>query len=91
MTASDEAWLAPLRAKFAAGLPERRAMLVAMHGQGDRQGLADLAHKLAGIAGMMGAPVVGEASLQLEEALRSGGEGTAEFGALIAAIDDVLG
>lgn len=87
---SEEEWLEPLRRKFGASLPEHRENLLRLHEANDRDGLIDRAHKLAGIAAMMGAPDVGETAFELEESLREHGEGEAEFGALIAAIDRAM-
>lgn len=87
----EEEWLAPLRAKFAAVLPVHREALLQLHADGDREGLVDLAHKLAGIAGMLGAPEVGGAALLFEESLRADKEAEADLAALLAAIDRAIG
>ena len=49
---------------------EHRAIEDAMRAE-DRNTLIDRSHKLAGIAGMLGAPEIGEAALELEDALRA--------------------
>lgn len=87
----EEEWLAPLRAKFYAALPEHREAFLHLHAKGDRDGLIERAHKLAGLAGMLGAPEVGEAALLLEEALRAGDNARQDFAALLAAIDRAVG
>lgn len=87
----DDAWLDPLKAKFALRLAGEGEAFLALAASGDRQGLIDRSHKLGGLAGMLGAPAVGEAALRLEEAARSGSSGEGELDALLAAIADALG
>lgn len=84
MTTGDE-WLDPLRAKFAVRLASEANAFRAV--RDDRAEVIERAHKLAGIAGMLGAPTVGEAALALEEAARAGGDYAAAFSALIDAIE----
>ncbi len=84
---SDDAWLAPLRARFANRLGDELAAFREAEARGDTQVIIDRAHKLAGLAGMMGAPEMGEAALQLEEAARSGTDHAAPLAALIAMIE----
>lgn len=81
----DSAWLDPLRQKFAQRLATEGAEFRALIG--DRGRIIDRAHKLAGIAGMLGAPEVGAAALALEEAAQAGGHYDAEMTALLASID----
>jgi len=91
MSGGDEEWFAPLRAKFASRLPEHRESLLAALAADDRERLVGRAHRLAGIAGMMGSAEVGQAALRLEEELRSDKVGDAAFAALIDAIDRAIG
>jgi HPt (histidine-containing phosphotransfer) domain-containing protein len=85
----DDAWLEPLRARFASRLGDEPAALRGAQARGDTETIIDRAHKLAGLAGMLGAPQVGEAALLLEETARSGSDYAAPLAALLAAIDDV--
>lgn len=87
MTA-DEEWLDALKAKFAVRLSTESSAFLALQASGDREGIIARAHKLAGLAGMMGAPEVGEMALQLEEAALAGGNFDTQFAALLAAIDE---
>jgi HPt (histidine-containing phosphotransfer) domain-containing protein len=73
-----EGKLAELAARFAARAPQEREALAAALAAGDAAMLIDRAHKLAGIAGMVGHPEVGAAALDLEEAVRVGSDGAAE-------------
>lgn len=84
---SDEDWLAPLRTKFAGRLAGEVEVLRTAWARRDRNTVIDRAHKLAGLAGMVGAPEVGEAALQLEETARSGADFAEELSRLIAAIE----
>ena len=67
-----EGRMAQLSARFAARAPEERAALADALENADCTALADRAHKLAGIAGMLGHPGISDAALALEEALISG-------------------
>lgn len=87
----DEPWLQEMRERFLARLPAERAALVALRDAGDRQGIVDRAHKLAGIAGTLGAPAVGDAALALDQRAHAGSDHAAELAALIAAIDAAIG
>lgn len=84
---ADEEWLAPLRAKFAGRLTAEVETLRTALTRRDRETIIDRAHKLAGLAGMLGAPEVGEAALQLEETARSGADYAGQLFQLIAAIE----
>ncbi|MFO6445940.1 Hpt domain-containing protein [Erythrobacter sp. NE805] len=88
---SDEDWLAPLRAKFANRLPGEIEALRAAWARRDRETIIERAHKLAGLAGMVGAPEVGETALQLEESARSGADYAGQLSQLIAAIERARG
>lgn len=90
MSGNDDAWLYPLKAKFAARLASEGDDFRTLHAAGDRAGLIDRAHKLAGIAGMVGFPAVGEAALQLEEAALSEGDYVTQMHGLLAAIAEAL-
>lgn len=66
--------MAALSARFEARAPEERAGIAAALKSGDNRTIVDRAHKLAGIAGMLGFGAVGEAALALEETARAGGD-----------------
>ncbi|MFN6936535.1 MAG: Hpt domain-containing protein [Tsuneonella sp.] len=87
---TDDAWLDPLKAKFAVRLASEGDALLALVAAHDSEGLIDRAHKLAGLAGMLGAPGVGEAALRLEETARAGGDWAPELDALLDAICQAL-
>lgn len=82
---------ADLRHRFAVRLREERAALAAEPESGALEALLDRAHRLAGIAGMLGAAEVGEAALELEETLRAGENHADALAALRAAIDLAIG
>jgi HPt (histidine-containing phosphotransfer) domain-containing protein len=84
---SDDAWLAPLRAKFTSRLVHEQGAFREAEARGDTEAIIDRAHKLAGLAAMMGAPTVGEAALLLEETARSGSDHADALAALLAAIE----
>lgn len=86
----DEAWLGPLMQKFLARLSDERSTLLELAELGAWDQIFDRAHKLAGIAGMLGAPQVGEAALCFEETARAGNSFDNEFAALIAAIEAAI-
>ncbi|MGY6552872.1 MAG: Hpt domain-containing protein [Erythrobacter sp.] len=86
----DEAWLGPMTQKFLARLSDERAALLELAELGGWDQIIDRAHKLAGIAGMLGAPQVGEAALCFEETARADSPCDAEFAALIAAIEAAI-
>jgi HPt (histidine-containing phosphotransfer) domain-containing protein len=90
MTA-DEAWLGAMREKFRARLHDEREAFVLLRTQESRQDIIERAHKLAGIAGMLGAPHVGELALLLEETARTPQDYSAEIDALIVAIEQAIG
>jgi HPt (histidine-containing phosphotransfer) domain-containing protein len=81
--------MAQLSARFAARAADERAALNQRVTAGDRAGVQDRAHKLAGIAAMFGHPDVGEAALALELAAEAGdpiGPAAARLDTLLAAI-----
>lgn len=82
---------ADLRHRFAVRLREERAALAAEAKSNAREALLDRAHRLAGIAGMLGAAEVGEAALRLEDTLRAGEDHAEALAALRAAIDHAIG
>lgn len=86
----DDVWLDPLKAKFAIRLAGESDAFLALIAARDREGLINRAHKLGGLAGMLGAPAVGEAALRLEEAARTGGDWEPELDALLAAISQAV-
>lgn len=86
----DDAWLDPLKAKFGIRLTDECHAFLALVAARDNEGLIDRAHKLAGLAGMLGAPAVGEAALRLEETARAGGDWAPELDALLRAISEAL-
>jgi HPt (histidine-containing phosphotransfer) domain-containing protein len=87
---TDDAWLDLLKAKFAVRLAGEGDAFLALVTARDSKGLIDRAHKLAGLAGMLGAPAVGEAALRLEETARAGGNWVPELDALLAAISEAV-
>lgn len=82
-----EPWLDEMRVVFVARLGDERAAFLAAHKAQDWPAIMHRAHKLAGLAGMLGAPEVGEAALQLEERMNGDQPFGGEFAALIAAIE----
>lgn len=64
--------IAELSARFAAKAGEQCASLAAAQARGDLTDLRDQAHKLAGIAGMLGQAEIGAAAFALESALEAG-------------------
>lgn len=79
--------IAALAAKFAGGAPEQREALSAALAAGDSATLVARAHKLAGIAGMVGYGEIGEAALALEDAALAGQDIAAPAAALLALLD----
>tara|TARA_R110002072_G_scaffold116942_3_gene247627 strand:+ start:16348 stop:16623 length:276 start_codon:yes stop_codon:yes gene_type:complete len=81
--------MAELAARFAARADEERAAFTASLAAGDRTAIAARAHRLAGIAGMYGHPLITEAALALEAAAEEGHAMDAEaqhFLALLAGL-----
>lgn len=87
---TDDAWLDPLKAKFAIRLASERDAFLALAAAKDSDGVIARAHKLGGLAGMLGAPAVGEAALVLEETARMGRDWATELDALLASITEEL-
>ncbi|HEX6369739.1 MAG TPA: ATP-binding protein [Longimicrobium sp.] len=79
----EDDFLAPLRARFRAGLGSRRLAIESAAGQGDREALRRELHKLRGTAGGYGYDVLAAAAGTAEEAVRAG-EGAAEVARLVA-------
>jgi signal transduction histidine kinase/CheY-like chemotaxis protein/HPt (histidine-containing phosphotransfer) domain-containing protein len=71
--ASPDDYLAPLRAKFRSGLPDRLRTLTGMLEQGDADGFAREAHKLKGAAAGYGLQELSDVAASAEEALRGQG------------------
>ena len=63
--------MAELSARFARQAGEYREELLGADRAGDRTAVRDRAHKLAGIAPMLGHPDIGSAALELEEAIET--------------------
>ena len=87
----DEAddFLAPLRARFRAGLAGRLLAIEAAKMEGDRQGMLRELHKLRGAAAGYGFDALAEAAAGAEEAMRAGGGG-AEVAHLSRLLRDVV-
>jgi HPt (histidine-containing phosphotransfer) domain-containing protein len=64
--------MAELAARFADRADEERAAFTASLAAGDHAAIAARAHRLAGIAGMYGHPLITEAALALEAAAEEG-------------------
>ena len=67
-----ETKMAELRARLAQRCRSEHAALLAAMDRNDREILIDRSHKLAGVAGMLGAPEIGDAALRLEESVLKG-------------------
>jgi CheY-like chemotaxis protein/anti-sigma regulatory factor (Ser/Thr protein kinase) len=81
--AEEDDFLAPLRARFRAGLGSRRLAIESAAGEGDRDALRRELHKLRGAAGGYGYEALADAAGVAEEAVRAG-EGAAEVARLVA-------
>ena len=79
----EEDFLAPLRARFRAGLGARRLAIESAASAGDRDALRRELHKLRGAAGGYGYEALADAAGAAEEAVRAGG-GAAEVARLTA-------
>lgn len=66
--------LAELTARFDARAGDERRALNSAVKRGDRVMVASCAHKIAGIAGMVGRSEIGAAALELEGLAESGGD-----------------
>lgn len=64
--------LADLAKRFAAQAPGQAEAVRILVREGNTAALGELAHKLAGIAGMLGHPSLGQAAIELEEAIERG-------------------
>jgi HPt (histidine-containing phosphotransfer) domain-containing protein len=78
-----------LRQRFADRAPAQAAQLRAAVEAGDVEAVAALAHKLAGIAGMVGYPQIGEASLDVEERVIDGKDAGEAVRRLLALLEGV--
>lgn len=74
MSQALKAKLAELERRFLERADEHRRAIAGALAAGNRQELAERAHKLAGIAGMFGQPAIGAAALALEEAVETGSD-----------------
>lgn len=81
--ADADDYLAPLRARFRAGLGSRRLAIESAAAQGDAEALRREVHKLRGAAGGYGYEALADAAGEAEEAVRAGG-GAAEVARLVA-------
>ncbi|HEX5870108.1 MAG TPA: ATP-binding protein [Longimicrobium sp.] len=81
--AEEDDFLAPLRARFRAGLGSRRLAIESALGAGDRETLRRELHKLRGTAGGYGYEALATAAAAAEEAVRRD-EGAAEVARLVA-------
>ncbi|HEU4886128.1 MAG TPA: hybrid sensor histidine kinase/response regulator [Longimicrobium sp.] len=81
--AEEDDFLAPLRARFRAGLGSRRLAIESAAGEGDRGSLRRELHKLRGTAGGYGYDALANAAAAAEEAVQAG-EGAAEVARLVA-------
>lgn len=79
----EEDFLAPLRARFRAGLGARRLAIQSAAAEGDRDALRREVHKLRGAAGGYGYQALADAAEEAEEAVRAGG-GDAEVERVVA-------
>ncbi len=79
----EDDYLAPLRARFRAGLGARRLAIESAAGAGDAEALRREVHKLRGAAGGYGYEALADAAEAAEEAVRAGG-GEAEVARLVA-------
>lgn len=84
-----EAHLAALAARFGQRASADRAALAQALAAGDFIAVRDIAHKLAGLAGMLGHPEVSEAALALETAAEDGRDLASPAAALDAMLEAV--
>jgi HPt (histidine-containing phosphotransfer) domain-containing protein len=75
-TLADDPALRPAVARFAAGLPARLQAIASCLTAGDAAQAAELAHKLAGAAGMHGFMPIADAARRVEADLRRPGAST---------------
>ena len=71
-----------MSARFVRQAGEYREELLRADSAGDRTAIRDIAHKLAGIAPMLGHPGIGAAALALEEAVETQNDYRAAFARL---------
>ncbi|RPF70989.1 Hpt domain-containing protein [Aurantiacibacter spongiae] len=79
--------MASLKARFAERMAEEREILQAALATCNRPALRDQAHKLAGIAPMLGFLALGDAALALEATVDAGEEHAAAAHRVIALLD----
>ena len=81
---------ARLRARFAAQAQQEAAEIERLAAEGEWSGIRDLAHGLAGRAGMFGHGALGDVAREVEEAIDGGGqpgEMAAELAARLRGLD----
>ena len=83
-----ETKMAELQARLAQRCRSEHAALRAAMDRNDREVLIDRSHKLAGIAGMLGAPQIGDAALRLEESVLKGDPYEQDAMRLLALLDE---
>ena len=83
-----ETKMAELQARLAQRCRSEHAALRAAMDRNDRQILIDRSHKLAGMAGMLGASEIGHAALRLEESALKGDPYEQEAMRLLALLDE---
>ena len=83
--------MAELSARFARQAGEYREELLRADSAGNRAAIRDRAHKLAGIAPMLGHPDVGVAALKLEEAVETQNDYRAAFARLEGLLAAITG
>ena len=79
--------LAELARRFAAQAPEQAETVRSLVREDDMQALGMLAHGLAGHAGMLGHPRIGEAALEIEELIDRGADPVAAINRLLDLLD----
>jgi HPt (histidine-containing phosphotransfer) domain-containing protein len=79
--------LAELAARFTERAPEERAAIASALATADTAAIVEHAHKLAGIAGMLGHADIGAAALALEEVSLAGMDCSQQGAALLALLD----
>lgn len=87
-----EARMAALRRRFADSADQHSIALRAALKVDDRDRVSEIAHHLAGAAGIFGQPVLGNCGAQLEQAIDAGADGAALesfVDAVLAALDQM--
>lgn len=76
--------------RFVAELPDRVALLLGAHREGDVVRVRTLAHQLKGAAGGYGFPTIGAAAKQLEECLRQGATGPGHVEQIRSGVEELV-